>query len=268
MPTAREISEAAARRTRRALAAAVALLAVTVTATVWLLVAGGPSGTTAPADPASPAPRQPSGVPAGVDATGDPAAIPGQPAAGPAAVPPARSVRLPAPGGLAGELPIQFPHTEEGAAATAVAALAYGWTVDPQVWAAVARTYTMPGQAEQMAVQAELVTALTRQRFGLPQDGPLPAGAYLKVRATGVQWQPSGGDRLRVSVLAEVTARAGQALPERSYLTSITGELVWLERAGDWRMLPSTGALPTPPAVRLGTAEFNTAGWAAIEEQR
>jgi hypothetical protein len=262
MPTRAEIQAQAARRTRRAVSAAIGLAALMAAAAAWLAFSGPGSAGRASTD----VPPDPTTTPAAGTAGPGPrvtASIPPGPAAAGAYVAPARWLRLPAPGRLEGEWPAGWPHTPLGAAALVVAAATRGWSADPAVMAAAARRYTVPERAASSAAVAPAAAASLRRVFELPPTGPLPEGVALSARVVGVQWRVLSADRVRVSVLAEVTGHGrGQQLPTLLYAT--TGDVVWRVDLADWRSLPSPGPLPTPRLAQVGTAAFNEAGWAAL----
>jgi hypothetical protein len=195
----------------------------------------------------------------------------GAPAAGPAAfVAPSRWVTLPAGSKLVTELPVRFPHTPAGAAAAAVASVQFGWTTDPVQAARVAALYTTTRDAALVTAQAAETAGALRARFALPAAGPLAADAGVSVRAIGTQWKVLGRDRVQVSVLAELRGQSAAGAPTGTELVAVTALMVWVGADGDadWKGSATSGRLPTPAPAALGTAAFNAAGWAAIQETR
>ncbi|WP_158009694.1 hypothetical protein [Carbonactinospora thermoautotrophica] len=256
MSTTGEIQRAAARRMRLLVVGLLALVMVLAAAVVWL-AATRPDGDAA--DQGAPAPAGRASAPATVTP-------------GAAYVAPARWVTLPAGAAQVDEYPVRFPHTPEGAAALAVAAVEYGWSLDPEHSTRVAALYAAPQVAQRAQAAAATMAAQWRQQLGLPTAGPVPAGAHVVARPIAVQWQAQGVDRVRVSVLAEVEQAAGEAQPARAELAAVTSDVVWVPGAnpngGDWRYLLSDSPLPTPQPAQIGTEEFNAAGWTAIQEVR
>ncbi|MGW1666179.1 hypothetical protein [Streptomyces microflavus] len=180
-------------------------------------------------------------------------------------VAPAETVKLPVgTGKAAGNLPVEFPRTPEGAAAMAVASARNAWSLDPQQIKAGIRAYASVQYRDQMAGAADAGATGNRQFAGIPTDGPLPAGSTLSAWPVGVKYAAVSTDTVDVLVLLRVThvSRAG-AEPTTTLVVS-PGRAVW--EGGDWKGVATDPNQPVPDPVDIGTPFFNEDKWKAIQE--
>ncbi len=257
-----DLQRKADRKMRRLVLALVGVVVVLAGAVVALVLGGG-SDSTAPVAVA-PASSSASAAPAPTASTtgGSAEPVPTLPAAG-AFVAPTKWVTLPKPITTRAGMPAGFPHTADGAAAQGATALRSSWTWDVSVADRAAEAYSVPADLAAMKAAAEQGVSSSRLSVGLPSTGDLPAGAHLAVATIGVQWTAVSADEVRVSVLARVVYTPGAGTAETTQLISTTNSVVWAD--GDWRS-KTTAAQKSPDPADLGTNEFNTAGWTAIQE--
>ncbi|MEU9079973.1 hypothetical protein AB0D22_35525 [Kitasatospora sp. NPDC048538] len=248
-----ELQHAAQQRMRRIIIGLVALVLILVGGVVGLVL-----GQDDPKPTAGPA-AAPTVTPSAPDA---PAPLPTETAATTYTAP-TIWVNLPAGGTKRDGLPVQWPHTPEGAAAAAVAAVRSGWTWDAATAERAAGVYAAPADAATMREQARQSTEDSRASVGLPRTGDLPTGAHMAPAVIGVQWTPVNADQVTVSVLARVTFSTGNGTPDTTRLISLSSPIAWSD--GDWHTKAgSPGRAPEP--FDLGSAGFNSAGWRAIQE--
>ncbi|MCX5199687.1 hypothetical protein OOK31_38420 [Streptomyces sp. NBC_00249] len=245
------LQQQAQRRMRRALYILSGTVVLLVAALVVVAFTGGGSTTAAPDSKASES--------AGPSAT--PTARPD----GGGYVAPAETVKLPDGTAKAGNLPVQFPHTPEGAAAMAVASVRNAWSLDPVQVRAGILAYSSAQYRDQMAAVAEDGAKGNRQYAHIsPDTGPLPAGATLVAWPIGVKYTAVSGNTVDVLVLLRVTHAAKQGAEQVTTLVVSPGRAVW--EGGDWKGTPTNSGQPLPDPVDIGTASFNADKWKAIQE--
>lgn len=249
-----DIQRAAAQRMRRVIIGLVVLVLVLVAGIIGLVVGRGGDSSSPSSAPASPAPSSSS--------DNEPSSAPTETADG-GYVAPSAWVTLPEAKGKRDGLPVGFPHTVEGAAAAAVAAVRAGWTWDPDAAERAAGVYSVPSEAADMKKAARESTAASRTSVGLPGTGELPAGAHMSVAPIGVQWSDASADQVTVSVLSRIVYTTESGAAEKSQVIASSSLVVWAD--GDWHT--KSGGNPTAPEpFDLGTEGFNSAGWRAIQE--
>jgi hypothetical protein len=163
-------------------------------------------------------------------------------------------------------LPVGFPQTAEGATAMVVASTRNSWTWDPdQVEDGVLTYVNTAEQNDLLSVVDDSVRGM-REYVGIPQTGPVPDGAALNATPIGVQWEELDDGTVRVSTQVRVTSTSGEGEDTRTNLHSTVNDAVWEQ--GDWkvRSVPSEVVQDAPDAAELGSPEFNSAGWIAIQE--
>ncbi|MFF2542889.1 hypothetical protein ACFVUY_10000 [Kitasatospora sp. NPDC058063] len=171
---------------------------------------------------------------------------------------------------------VAFPHSTDGAIGMLVACSGFdieGSTtlVDEQL--AFYRAYTaaadQTSDREQRIRQGAARTdAHVRAAMGLPESGPLPAGAWVRTSMVGFKLIQAGPDAVTAHLLLRNAWKPSGSRPESiSYAVGTIG-VVW--REGDWRLDPSGGASPAPETVpeiaAPGDTAFNTQGWTAIRQ--
>ncbi|KOV17172.1 hypothetical protein ADK91_02960 [Streptomyces sp. XY511] len=243
------LQQQAQRRMRRALIFLVGLVLVLVGALVTIAITGGESTTAAP-DP-KPSPAGPSAMPTVRPDDGG-------------YVAPNETVKLPDGAAKAGVLPVQFPHTPEGAAAMAVASVRNAWSLDAAQIKAGILAYSSAQYRDQMAAVAEDGAKGNRQYAGIPDTGPVPAGATLNAWPIGVKYAAVNSDTVDVLVLLRVTHAAKAGAEQTTTIVVSPGRAVW--EGGDWKGVPTAPGQPLPDPVDIGTAFFNEDKWKAIQE--
>jgi hypothetical protein len=175
-------------------------------------------------------------------------------------------------------LQLGFPHTTEGAVAQLVAANTTDiegstTTADVQTqrydayMSAADRSAANRKKIEQAAAKVDVQL---RQKLGLPLDGDMPSGAYVRSNVIGYQVVKESADEVGVFLLARATEKAGETAPEQDSYSRTLLAARW--EAGDWKMsVAAISALvaqsPAKPAIAApGDQAFNTAGWTAIRE--
>ncbi|MCY0961812.1 hypothetical protein [Streptomyces sp. H27-H5] len=245
------LQQQAQRRMRRALFFLVGLVLVLVGALVAIAFTGGDS-TKAASDSKATESAGPSPTPTVRPDDGG-------------YVAPAETVKLPdGATKAAGNLPVQFPHTPEGAAAMAVASVRNAWNMDPAQVRAGILAYSSAQYRDQMATAAEDGAKGNRQYAGIPDTGPLPAGATLVAWPIGVKYSAVNSDTVDVLVLLRVTHAAKTGAEPTTTIVVSPGRAVW--EGGDWKGVPTNPGQPLPEPVDIGTAYFNEDRWKAIQE--
>ncbi|MGW1767189.1 hypothetical protein ACWCQL_24360 [Streptomyces sp. NPDC002073] len=239
------------RRMRRALFVLVGIVLVLVAALVVIAVRGQGSPTAAPdAKPSESA--APSATPTARPDDGG-------------YVAPAETVKLPdGAAKSAGGLPVQYPHTPEGAAAMAVASVRNAWSLDAAEIRAGILAYSSAQYRDQMATAAEDGAKGNRQYAGIPDTGPVPAGGTLVAWPIGVKYAAVNGNTVDVMVLLRVTHAAKEGAEPVTTLVVSPGRAVW--EGGDWKGVPTAPGQALPEPVDIGTAFFNEDKWKAIQE--
>jgi hypothetical protein len=238
------------------------LVSVLVASTGLALLLGGDDAAPAPGTPAAASPPA-ENEPAGSVESEDEARSAVSPAAE-SWVPPVRQVTLPAGTDQIDELPVGFPHTAEGAAATEVAKDRYSSTLDYRLANSVARVYLAPAMAATADQASTAAVAELRAKLDVPESGPAPVDVSAATRPIGVQWDTDGEDRTEVSVLVQIDYRSR----ERAWSELAASTTVWQWMAGeagrpaDWRLVG--GGKPDADLAQVGTAAFNDAGWSAL----
>lgn len=260
-------------RLRTGLATAAVVLLAVVIALIWaaLSPSGPPDGGTAP-DPAGPGGSPAANGPApsgGWDTAAEArlAAAPmlslpesaAQPQALATAVSPP-SIALPAPtrhGGLVDE---GFPPTPEGAIAqlAAIDTVALR-NLDPQVYATVYRSVSLPGAADPATTQAGQVIAALNSAVDTTTT---PIAARWQLTSGQVKGVTDGGRQAVVCVLGELQAAAANTV------TTGAGDCQAMRFTGtDWRIAP--GPAPAPaPAAWPGSADAARAGYRPVQGGR
>jgi hypothetical protein len=239
MPSTAQIRARAARRTRLAIyalaAAAVFLLAVVVV----LITAGGDS---------SKRPQSRQSAPASPPAS--------------APVSPDQWVQLPDPSGFVDKtFPVQFPHKPEGAVATLVASVQFGWSMDPARNSRATGLYAAPQTAAAAQKKAAGIASFWRQRIGVPLTGPVPGDAAMRVVPIAVLWQPLDANRVWAAVEVDVQSTPNSATEPSEVITAVSAEMQWnpAVRGGDWDYVPAT-KMP-PKTAQLDDPNFSRLGW-------
>lgn len=251
-----EDSRAAAKVSRRRVITAAAVIAVVAAALVYVAVS--------PSTPARQSGTASNGPAAGAGPAGP------VPSASVSYAAPDHWIALPGATGAVLQMPIGFPHTPAGAAALASAAVSWAWCGLPDQAARAAGLYAAPDQQQLAVTAATSLAGALRQDAGLPAVGPLPDGAAIQAHPYAVQYVAQGPDTVRVSVAFDLkyTKGIGQGTTSRPEVVAAT--IAWIPTAGsggDWRytLTPSTGSANYPTPAELGTPDFNTAGWLAIQ---
>ncbi|MHC3394703.1 hypothetical protein ACLQ2E_35380 [Streptomyces lavendulocolor] len=247
-----DLQQRAQRRMRRALFLLVGLVLVLVAALVVISVTGGSS-----TNKGAPAP-QPS-------QSAGPTPVKTLPPDDGGYVAPAQTVKLPdGASKAAGNLPVQFPRTPEGAAAMAVASARNAWSLDPAQIKAGILTYASAQYRDQMAGAAEAGAKGNREFAGIPTEGPVPAGATLNAWPIGVKYSAVNSDTIDVLVLLRVTHAAKAGAEPTTTLVVSPGRAVW--EGNDWKGAATNPNQPLPDPVDIGTPFFNEDKWKAIQE--
>lgn len=181
-------------------------------------------------------------------------------------VAPEEWVRLPAGETETSGLPTGFPHTPEGAAAAVAASTRNSWTWDAAQVERGAEVYACEEDRDEILDLADESASGVREYVGLPATGDIPQDAALHAWPIGVQWEPQDEDTVRVSLLIRLAFTPGEGEPTETHLLSSTNEAVW--EGGDWAVcsVRQSVAQDAPEAADIGTADFNDAGWVAIQE--
>ncbi|WP_030422864.1 hypothetical protein [Streptomyces sp. NRRL F-5065] len=246
-----DLQHAAQRRMRRAVITLVAVVLVLVAALVVIAVRGGDSGNNKPAA----APEE--------SITAEPTPVQTLPPDEGDYVAPVKYVALPDGTEKAGNLPVKFPHTPEGAAAMAVTSARNAWSFDPAKIKAGILTYASARYRDAMAASAEDGAKGNREFAGVPGTGPIPPGASLNAWPIGVKWAEVGSNTVDVLVLLRVTSVSKEGASPKTTLVVVPGRAVW--ESGDWKG-DATDPKPLPDPVDIGSAKFNEDGWNAIQE--
>ncbi|MFD0409953.1 hypothetical protein [Kitasatospora sp. NPDC127116] len=247
-----DLQRAAQQRMRRIVVGLVVLVLILVGGIIGLVL--GRDDRSPAAAPSTPTTAQPS--------SGNAAPLPTE---APATTYTAPTVWVTLPAGAAKKdgLPVQFPHSVEGAAAAAVAAARAGWSWDSAASEHAAGIYASAADAASMREQAKQATEASRVSVGLPPTGDLPTGAHMAPAVIGVQWSNATADQVTVSVLARVVYTPGNGTPETTQLVSVSSPIVWSD--GDWHT-KAGNPQKAPEPFDLGTTGFNTGGWRALQE--
>ncbi|MEU0670888.1 hypothetical protein ABZ508_34195 [Streptomyces lavendulocolor] len=247
-----DLQQRVQRRMRRAVVALVGIVLVLVATLVVISLSGNGSTSEGAAAP------QPSG-------TAEPTPVKTLPPDDGGYVAPTQTVKLPdGTRKAAGNLPVQFPRTPEGAAAMAVASVRNAWSLDPAQIKAGILTYASAQYRDQMAAAAELGAKGNREFAGVPAEGPVPAGATLNAWPIGVKYSAVNSDTVDVLVLLRVTHAAKAGAEPTTTLVVSPGRAVW--EGGDWKGVATNPNQPLPDPVDIGTPLFNQDKWKAIQE--
>ncbi|MFF4818409.1 hypothetical protein ACFY2K_27925 [Kitasatospora sp. NPDC001309] len=175
-----------------------------------------------------------------------------------------------------GSREVGFPHSTDGAIGMLVASSGFdveGSTtlVDEQL--TFYRTYTAasdrtPTREQRIRQGAAKADARARSTMGLPESGPLPAGAWVRTHLVGFKLVQAQPDSVTAHLLLRTAQKAGETRPEAvSYAVGTIG-VVW--RDGDWKLDPTGGTSPAPDSVpeiaAPGDPAFNAQGWTAIRQ--
>ena len=183
---------------------------------------------------------------------------------------PARWVTLPSNAAWASTtFPTFWPQTPQGAAAMVAASARYGWTLDQSQDVQAAQLYSAASAQQTSMTGADQIPGQLMTALGITAASP-PAGLAITATPVGVTWTAANSTAVQVSVLVRLNASATGANTTAETLEAITTDVVWTPmpgqpNGGDWKMILSSGKLPTPPAADIGTAAFNADGWTAIE---
>ncbi|WP_431045288.1 hypothetical protein ACQUSR_27420 [Streptomyces sp. P1-3] len=111
-----------------------------------------------------------------------------------------------------------------------------------------------------------------RRSLGIPVDGEMPEGAYVRATVIGFQIVESSRDEASVWLLSRVTQRSGELAKEDGSYTRNLLAAQWED--GDWKMtaqsqhraVEAVDGRERPAIVAPGDARFNRAQWAAIRQ--
>jgi len=175
---------------------------------------------------------------------------------------------------------VGYPHTTEGAVAMGVSAT--NTSVEPGQDASdgqmrVYRSYLSAAdhsaEAEKRNEQAGRQTdQQVRRQMGVPADGALPAGSYVRTTVIGFKVLKESKDEVSFWLLGRVVTKKGELEKESTeYIRSLMGA-VW--ESGDWRLSGIATAraqeqqagVSKPGMAVPGDAKFNEYGWVAIRE--
>ncbi|WP_309049640.1 hypothetical protein [Streptomyces sp.] len=174
---------------------------------------------------------------------------------------------------------VGYPHTTEGAVAMAVNAT--NSTIEPGKDAVdgqmrVYNSYiSAADHSEQAAQQIEQAGHETDKKFrrqmGVPADGDLPPGSYVRTTVVGFKVLKKSDDEVSVWLLGRVAMKKGELEKEStSYIRLLMGTR-WED--GDWKLSGQASAdaqkqagSSKPGMAVPGDAQFNEFGWVAIRE--
>ncbi|PNG20228.1 hypothetical protein [Streptomyces cahuitamycinicus] len=173
---------------------------------------------------------------------------------------------------------VGFPHTTEGAVATAAAVNTVSMETDRDTGDEQLRIYysyvSKADQSEEHAAQIELESIQAdkqlHKELSVPVGEPLPPGAYMRSSVIGYKVIRESDDEVSVWLLSRVARKAGETAKESVGYTRTLNAVVW--ENGDWKLSgkATQRALDAQPAkpkiVAPGDAAFNSAGWTAIRE--
>ncbi|MFI9311220.1 hypothetical protein [Streptomyces triculaminicus] len=173
---------------------------------------------------------------------------------------------------------VGFPHTTEGAVAmmaTLNATKVEGShsMVDEQMDlfdAYMAGADRSESNKAKVKANAQNTDATLRRSLGIPTEGAMPPGAYVRTYVIGYKTIKTSADEVSVYLLSRVTSKASETDKESSSYTRNLLGAQW--ENGDWKL--STAATERamkdaegqekPAIVAPGDAAFNDAGWTAI----
>ncbi|MGW9370426.1 hypothetical protein ACWGVR_10480 [Streptomyces xanthophaeus] len=175
---------------------------------------------------------------------------------------------------------VGFPHSLEGAAATAVAATSVRIEGDRLAVNEQVRAYhSYFGKGDQSPANLTTIEQGGKDtdkqlasEMGITAGQPLPAGAYMRSAAVGYKVVKASGDEVSVWVLARVVQKNGEMAKEAASYTRSLVAAQWQD--GDWKLttdalaraLKAVEGQAEPPIVAPGDAAFNAGGWTAIRE--
>ncbi|UQI49813.1 hypothetical protein M1P56_35580 (plasmid) [Streptomyces sp. HU2014] len=171
-----------------------------------------------------------------------------------------------------------FPHTTEGAVAmmatlNATSVQGSHSMVDEQTDlfdVYMAKSDRTEANKEKVKANAATTDAGLRRSMGIPTEGAMPPGAYVRTYVIGYKTIKTSADEVSVYLLSRVTSKASETGKESSSYTRNLLAAQWED--GDWK-LSTTATLrgaeqaqgkEQPAIVAPGDAEFNGAGWTAI----
>ncbi|MFE5585623.1 hypothetical protein [Kitasatospora sp. NPDC056531] len=173
-----------------------------------------------------------------------------------------------------------FPDTTEGAVAVLVAGTATNMqsgTSHADQQAAIYHTYLSstdqsPDGEAKVRAKAQQTEAENRSELGLPTDGPLPSGAFVRSNVVGFKVIQQSPSEVTVYLLTKVSRKAGDTSPVKdAYVISVLGA-AWQNT--DWKMsvkattdaVARTRGQQSPALAAPGDAKFNDAGWTALRQ--
>lgn len=202
----------------------------------------------------------PSSSPASPTAAPSPGRSPGgQPSGGPSLTGPVQVVQG---SQQINGVELGFPHSTVGAVSAADADVTEVFsTLDPDRAAAVMRMIADPSFTDGPQ-QAAKGPVNARKYLGLPETGPVPAGASVQVQPMEYQVRGISADTVTVLLLCDYTATTpDQGTSTRSAVFPVSAH--WAE--GDWKVLPPEGAVDTRLEVEPGSPQAAALGWQQLE---
>jgi hypothetical protein len=174
---------------------------------------------------------------------------------------------------------VGYPHTAEGAVAMAMNAT--NTNVEPGKNAVDGQTRVYDSYisaadhsdeaADKIEAAGQQTDKQVRQQMGVPADGELPAGSYVRTTVIGFKFLEKTEDEVSVWLLASVATKKGELEKESvEYICLLMGAR-W--ESGDWKLsgkataraLEKAGS-DKPGMAVPGDAKFSGYGWIAIRE--
>lgn len=159
---------------------------------------------------------------------------------------------------------VGYPHTTAGAVSAAAEYSAkLGSTLDLDRIRVLAPVVADPSysNAEQQLVDGRISS---RKRLGLPESGPVPAGASMTVGPAAFQLRAVTADSMTVLLLSYLTTiDSSGTIASRAIVQPV--EMHWAD--GDWKLLPpgpASQADYSALATQPGTAEAMAKGWQVL----
>ncbi|MFF5694725.1 hypothetical protein ACFY7N_29095 [Streptomyces albidoflavus] len=173
---------------------------------------------------------------------------------------------------------VGFPDEEEGAVAMLVAQQSYVAEGDTTLAERQADSYlTYASQADKTPKQQVRVKQALERReqqvragMGVPGEGDLPPGAYVRTQVIGFKVVMSEDGEVGAFLLSKTTTRSSETAKERADYAVVRYGAKW--EAGDWKVSGEVSNRvdqqgETPPRIAVaGDPEFNREGWTAIRE--
>lgn len=159
---------------------------------------------------------------------------------------------------------VGYPHTTAGAVSAAAEYSAkLGSTLDLDRMRRLAPVVADPSyaNAEQKLVEGRISS---RKRLGLPETGPVPAGASMTVGPAAFQLRAVTEDSMTVLLLSYLTTvDSNGTIASRAIVQPV--EMHWAN--GDWKLLPpgpASEADYSALATQPGTADAAAKGWQVL----